>query len=61
MIQPLLYYSQDVDNPQIFTTLFIKDDSDAPDETGPTGNSMGLLERATYIELLKTLDLQGKL
>ena len=30
MIQPLLYYSQDVDNPQLFTTRFIKDDSDAP-------------------------------
>ena len=59
MIQTLLNYGEDADYSQLLTSLFIKDDNDSPEDTDPTGNNAGLLNRATYISLSKMLDLQG--
>ena len=59
MFETLLNFGQDAKSSQLLSQLFIKDDSDHPEDTDPGGNNNGLLLRAKYISLSKYLDLQG--
>lgn len=59
MFETLLNFGQDAKSSQLLSQLFIKDDSDHPEDTDPGGNNNGLFLRAKYISLSKYLDLQG--
>lgn len=59
MFETLLNFGQDAKSSQLLSQLFIKDDSDHPEDTDPSGNNNGLFLRAKYISLSKYLDLQG--
>ena len=61
MIQTLLNYGMDTINSQLLTQLFIKDDSDHPEDCDPTGANNGLFLRQRYIDGSKVLDLQGSI
>jgi hypothetical protein len=59
MIQTLLNIGQDAKSTQLTSQLFIKDDSDHPEDTDPDGDNEGLFNRTNFIQGSKTLDLQG--
>lgn len=59
MFETLLNFGQDAKSSQLLSQLFIKDDSDHPEDTDPSGNNNGLFLRAKYISQSKYLDLQG--
>lgn len=59
MFETLLNFGQDAKSSHLLSQLFIKDDSDHPEDTDPGGNNNGLFLRAKYISLSKYLDLQG--
>lgn len=59
LIETLLNFGQDAKTSQLTSQLFIKDDSDAPQDTDPSGRNNGLFERSKYIAESKCVDLQG--
>jgi len=59
MIQTMLNFGQDAKTSQLHSQLYIKDDSDHPEDTNPAGDNAGLYERTLFIQGSKTLDLQG--
>lgn len=59
LIKTLLNFGQDAKTSQLTSQLFIKDNSDAPQEIDPSGSNNGLFERSKYIAEFKCVDLQG--
>lgn len=59
LIETLLNFGQDAKTSQLTSQLFIKDDSDAPQDTDPSGRNNCLFERSKYIAESKCVDLQG--